>query len=661
MSEQNEVDTRMSVSGDAAGQAGAIGTAFEKLGSVITSTVSLLAGPLMGAFDKLKEQLSLENITELGSKFEQTQIQMAGFFKAMGMSKDIDAGMGLASQAIEKIRIDSAALPGEAEEYFNVFKANIPVLTKAVGGGLDNMLNYSDKFTAIAKTFGLNMDMVARDMTGLLREGHATANASNTTWLAMLPTINTVAKYAKLTAEEFNKMSAPERAKAISAAFEALDPMLKKSAGSFDAMKGALKSNVESIIRLGTTPLFEMAKKSLERMNGLLYDSDGNATALANTIIDVGRNIGSALIGAFERAKDVGQVLWDTFERFRNSDTFRALEKLFETGKGVMAHLGQGVQRLTGQDNNVEAEKPTNTDALIGVVTTVLGVLSGIGPMAMIVVGAFASLADHGAVLDQIFAGLIGVYDSLLQIAHPVIDLFMTIASLLGDGLAVILPPLINLIQTVIDALRPMVEHVVKVATVIANKLRPVLQSMWEVIAKLINSISGFLGPTLTALGETVSKLADWLGVVLLPALTLVASAVMAFGTALGAVINFISDLVGAGPKLGDTEAGVRDGSTAPGNQPVMVNDQWSSRYQPPVRQGTTKMGMPQPLPAPGGGAAGGGGRAVQDFRFSRFQIDQKFAEGMDADRIATAMVQDIGRVGEQRLQSGFEPLFSLR
>ena len=49
------------------------------------------------------------------------------------------------------------------------------------------------------------------------------------------------------------------------------------------------------------------------------------------------------------------------------------------------------------------------------------------------------------------------------------------------------------------------------------------------------------------------------------------------------------------------------------------------------------------------------------DFRGSRFDIEQRFAEGFDPDRIATAFSNDLALLGERRLQSGFAPLFSVR
>lgn len=42
------------------------------------------------------------------------------------------------------------------------------------------------------------------------------------------------------------------------------------------------------------------------------------------------------------------------------------------------------------------------------------------------------------------------------------------------------------------------------------------------------------------------------------------------------------------------------------------------------------------------------------DFRNSSFDIKQEFAEGFDPDRIAVAFSQDLGRVGEMKLQSGY-------
>lgn len=49
------------------------------------------------------------------------------------------------------------------------------------------------------------------------------------------------------------------------------------------------------------------------------------------------------------------------------------------------------------------------------------------------------------------------------------------------------------------------------------------------------------------------------------------------------------------------------------------------------------------------------------DFRYSRFDIKQNFAEGFDPDRIAVAFANDLSRLGEMRVSSQFAPLFGVR
>lgn len=53
--------------------------------------------------------------------------------------------------------------------------------------------------------------------------------------------------------------------------------------------------------------------------------------------------------------------------------------------------------------------------------------------------------------------------------------------------------------------------------------------------------------------------------------------------------------------------------------------------------------------------------QVYQDFRGSRFDITQAFAEGFDPGRVAVAFANDLGSIGERSLQSGFSPMFSVR
>jgi hypothetical protein len=55
------------------------------------------------------------------------------------------------------------------------------------------------------------------------------------------------------------------------------------------------------------------------------------------------------------------------------------------------------------------------------------------------------------------------------------------------------------------------------------------------------------------------------------------------------------------------------------------------------------------------------GAQVYQDFRGSRFDIRQDFAEGFDPDRVAAVFANELSDVGERRLQSGLAPIFTVR
>ena len=79
------------------------------------------------------------------------------------------------------------------------------------------------------------------------------------------------------------------------------------------------------------------------------------------------------------------------------------------------------------------------------------------------------------------------------------------------------------------------------------------------------------------------------------------------------------------------------------------INDRRMARDQARVRHG---LGLD--VPAERGGTN-------YDFRGSTFRIEQNFAEGMEPDRVAVAFTNDIAKLGERRLQSNFQPLFSTK
>lgn len=248
--------------------------------SVRTAVVSLGAG------------FGLAKIAKIGSTFEQNRIAIAGFLSALNLSSDFNAGLTDAADIIKQITLDAAKLPGEAEEYIEVFKAALPFVQKAIpGGSLKDMTNFTNQITAIGKTLGVDAEQIGRD-TALMLSPKGRAGGHVRTFQQMLPFMRNIKGQADLTAESFNQMTAPQRFDLLQKAFETLQPMLSESATSFDAMWGAAKSAVIQITRLSTTPLFEGMKRSLNAFNALFFDANGKVTEFGQNFIDNAKEIG---------------------------------------------------------------------------------------------------------------------------------------------------------------------------------------------------------------------------------------------------------------------------------------------------------------------------------------------------------------------------------
>ena len=187
------------------------------------------------------------------------------------------------------------------------------------------MTAFTNRYTAVAKTLQVDSGQAARDLALMLRAGTGGAGMDVRTFVQMLPFMRQVAGQADLTRESFNKMNEQARAKLLEETFKKLQPMLDKSASSFDAMKGAMTSNVEEIIRAGSAPLFEGMKSGLNKVNNLLFDANGKIQPLAQGFVNIGKSISENIVSAFSSAWDAGSKLFTLFEDFQKSDTFNSI------------------------------------------------------------------------------------------------------------------------------------------------------------------------------------------------------------------------------------------------------------------------------------------------------------------------------------------------
>ncbi|HSS39036.1 MAG TPA: hypothetical protein VLT58_09730 [Polyangia bacterium] len=254
---------------------GAVNDAKGSLLSVGTAIKAFVAG------------FAVKEIADIGSTFEQNRIQIAGFLSALGQSSDFNQGLVDAQGVIQQITKDAAILPGEAQEYIDVFKAGLPFVQGAMpGGSLGDITAFTNKLTAIGKTFGLGADVIAREFDHMLSPGKGMASLRLPLFRQLLSFMPKLQNGARVTAESFNAMSAPQRLALLQATFEKLQPMLDASANSFDAMWGAAVSALKQMTRVATAPLFKGMKQALDQVNSALYDNAGKLTPFGQNIVD---------------------------------------------------------------------------------------------------------------------------------------------------------------------------------------------------------------------------------------------------------------------------------------------------------------------------------------------------------------------------------------
>lgn len=189
----------------------------------------------------------VKSIASINSTFEQNQIQIAGFLNALDLAPSFTEGLTAASDIVAQITRDAAKLPGEAEEYIEVFKSNAAFLKTAMpGADAGQIAAFTNRMTAVAKTVASTMDagQIARE-SGMLLAAEGRAGSHNVLWQKLMPFLMQVDGQAKITAQSFNAMTQPQRVELLNKAFDKLQPALDAASDTFDAMWGAAVSGVD--------------------------------------------------------------------------------------------------------------------------------------------------------------------------------------------------------------------------------------------------------------------------------------------------------------------------------------------------------------------------------------------------------------------------------
>lgn len=532
-----------------------VGSAFNAFQALTTGGLILGAGAgLVGTF---------KTITQLGGEAEKTLQGLAGSFQVYGFAKDYSLAMALATDQVAKFKKEAAALPGTTEDFLRSFNINSSEQFQQGVKSIDEARKRSNTLTAVLLAKGVDSGQIGRDL-GLMMRGHAGADVRSFMELK--------GQLGVKDAAEFNKKSSKER-------FALLDQVIAKNKDVIDAFGGtweAVSSTSESffkdMVRAGTAPLFEEAKKNLKAMNDYL----------------------EPLMPQIEKALTMGT-------------------------SGAMHLMGQMVA-----PNSYAAEAATNQSAGMGfyeAVPTTLSQLGSIGAELMTVFSAVVEVVNSAsnAIMGPLMAALPGLTAVLDVVAYafrvslvPVLYVLKIGFDVLGYTLTLLMKALsfgltliVNVFTIVVAKIRGAVEPMVEIFHWVGKQI----QDAFDWIAKKFHISGAEYGPEAPGLLDAIGDMAQD------------AKKQLGWGTVGGEMENWLQKYREEQQLADDTQFW----------RGLAAENQALKRKQPSV---------------------------VQDFRGSKFSIEQKFAQGFDPGRVLTAVREDTQKMAQRRLSSGLTPLF---
>jgi hypothetical protein len=566
-----------------------------------TSKLTGMLRPLNMLLGAIGAGLSFDKMLDIGSAYENQSIKMAQTAKLMGMGGETFAdAMVTAGQMIKQVNVAAAALPGEAEDYTTALEMSGFTVQQATGD-YQKTFNLIKDITAITISNQRSAAEGASQMNKMLNADRGLLELQNDYSTKLIQNMRAIPGYANLTTSAFNNLKLEERVKLVEKLAGTFKDMIDASSGTLDAIKGASMTIFKELTRQATAPLFDGWKHSLAAVNKLLMNADGTLTPLSERIVFIGNVLSEKVVTAV------------------NSISKMDLSEI-GTLVGGLASMGAG-------------------GAGIGAIFSPLIVFGQ----------TLGKLAEDVEFTSAVFDSINGVLHGLEPVTGMLAGWLDRTSGLLADVATGVLPSFLDMLDRIVPAAVWLAQVISDMGRRIWEQITPTLDALWVQLSIFFKGVGDFVVPLLKGLGMTLWAVWE---VIDGPLIGSVRAVIRIFGQLFEWVGKFLSwageQLAWAINEIGDPLE-----SQAKGSERKSFLDEMIAMFTAP--SGGNAKGIAPPKapdkkpPAP-----------VQDFRFSRFQIDQKFEEGFDPDRIAVAFANDLGKIGEQRSQSGFAPLFSV-
>lgn len=303
------------------GRLDAVTGGMERIGMMGVAAVGGVAA--MGVRTLARDMVSLNSATQ------DTTIGIAGMLQANGGAATFANGMEQAGAALARIRQDADALPGEAQDFVNVFSAALPAaLQSGMRSALD-VSQFTNQFAAVGIAFHVDSGQAGRDLRQLL-QGRAGADVAM--W-------NNLQANVGKTAEQFNHMTAPQRLAALQRATGQYSDMVGAFGGTFGTATSTLVSKAHRLEELATKPLFDRATARLQEMGTYLT---ANGPMIEATVTRWGEQGAHAFDVLYERGARAFTYLRDHWREIvaevrRDAETFARTYAGLRLGSGAIS------------------------------------------------------------------------------------------------------------------------------------------------------------------------------------------------------------------------------------------------------------------------------------------------------------------------------------
>lgn len=607
-----------SLANNAFGVSGAIQGVTQVIG-LMQAGLGMLQAPVMQAaqaHSRLEETvLGVAGALRAYEAVGQTSAQIATAVRNGGnqielMSEAFQAAGNASHGIFRQMVSDAAALPGSAQDYVTAFSTALPAaLSASRTANLRAITQISNDFTAVALVNQIDAGQAGRDMILMLQ---GAAGMDVRTWRLLQPLMHRTARTtAALSAQQFNAMTGQNRFDAIRRALDSYMPLIHEFEGTWSTQMGTFQSLIDQFRLDMTGGIFETLKDGLKSVNTVLSSILPLAGELGGAFSMMLRNYIQPIS---DRINTIGFDLKNIFRSIIASPAFLRFANIIEGTRGFVSRvLGTSDSTNIMGGEKTSGQLRSEADSRFGLLAMFTGP-AGAGFIRFLTQGenfgrVMDFLAQSGAILWSIF---VKVANSLGAATGTIATLFTRYMPLMQASILWVL----NYINTHVDMIISAIQSAV-LATV------GLFVALGLVLSPLLLVAYGFY------------KALEGLGLL-----------VFALVSAIAEAVNWIYEHTGSATRV-----------TAPSSEITMPD--WMQEIANNIgkRRAAADMETAAERNTGGRNQAQQAG-AHNDFRYSRFDITQRFAEGFDPDRIAAVFASDLEGLAEQRLDSGFSPAF---